>query len=521
MRYFLSFDTTDIQTLKTDTIIVGAGIAGLSAALQLTNLGIKSVIISKKMVGKSNSFLAQGGIAAAIGKDDNTNLHFQDTLKAGKGLCIEENVRILVEEGLERVIDLINIGVPFDKDKDVYIKLTKEGAHSKNRVLHVKDKTGYEIGKTLINLLKTREITLLDNYYLEEILTEDNRFIGAIITNCNEKILIKAKSIIIATGGYSGLFKRNTAAYKVSGDIISAAFRAGCILKDMEFIQFHPTAINLPEKPAWLISEAVRGEGAILIDEEGKRFIDELKPRDEVARAILQKELEGKKVYLDISPLLKKGIDFKERFPNVFNILKEFGLENETKIPVSPAAHYSIGGIQASINGKTDIDGIFAIGESSCTGVHGANRLASNSLLECIVSGYKVAYTIYQYNMYNHIKENIKIKNIIKGDKIEKPEREKILDRLKDIMWKKVGLIRSEKSLKEALEEILSIKDYLNRFENGRYLKDLINLSQAIIISALNRKESRGVHYREDYPTEDINYKKHTILDNRFNIKLV
>ncbi|MEJ5173033.1 MAG: FAD-dependent oxidoreductase, partial [Hydrogenothermaceae bacterium] len=415
-RYFTCFNTKDIENIYTDTVIVGSGLAGISAAYYLLNLGIKPTVITKKSATRSNSFLAQGGIAAAIGFNDSTTYHFEDTLKAGKGLCVENNVRILVEEGLERVIDLITLGVPFDRDKDGYIKLTREGAHRLSRVLHVKDKTGYEIGKIILQYVKEKEINLLEGYYLQEILTEEGRYVGLLITDGNRQYVVRSKSVILATGGYSGIYHRNTSAYNIGGDSIGAAFRSGCDLMDLEFIQFHPTAVYVEGKPGWLISEAVRGEGAVLVDEKGERFVDELKPRDEVARAILNKYLQGSKVFLDITPLLERGIDFKERFPNVYSILKEFGLENERNIPVSPSAHYTIGGIKADINGKTNIKGIFAIGETASTGVHGANRLASNSLLECIVTGYKVAYSVYVYNMYAKI-DNINIDNEVSEKK--------------------------------------------------------------------------------------------------------
>ncbi len=521
-RYLLNFDTQKIPVEKVDTIVVGSGLAGISTALQLTNLGISPLIVSKKSLNESNSFLAQGGIAAAIGKDDDTDLHFWDTINAGKGLCIDRNVRILVEEGVERVVDLITYGVPFDKDKSGNIKLTREAAHSKNRVLHVKDQTGKEIGKTLWNILKDRNIKIENEYILEEILTDENKFVGVVVSNKENLKLIKAKSIVIATGGYSPLYLRNTSAYKISGDAISIAFRAGCILKDMEFIQFHPTAINIPDAPAYLISEAVRGEGAVLIDEDENRFIDELSPRDEVARAIFNKEKEGKQVFLDISPLIKKGINFKERFPTIFNLLKHYNLENETKIPVSPAAHYSIGGIEAQANGKTNVEGIFAVGEATCTGVHGANRLASNSLLECIVFGFKTAYSVYTYNMHNKFNENINLKNETSTSnlKMDKNERQEILYTIKKLMWEKVGLIRNEQTLNEALKNVKSIEILLNRYQNNKYLKEFAILSKAVIKSALNRKESRGVHYRSDYPNEKEEFKKHSKIEKDFKIKL-
>ncbi|HEV09101.1 MAG TPA: FAD-binding protein, partial [Sulfurihydrogenibium azorense] len=355
-------------------------------------------------------------------------------------------------------------------------------------------------------------------YYLEEILTDGNTYVGILLSDGKEQKVVRSKSLVLATGGYSGVYLRNTSAYNVAGDSIAVAYRAGCNLMDLEFVQFHPTAVYVEGKPGWLISEAVRGEGAMLVDENGERFIDELKPRDEVARAILKKYQEGHKVFLDIKPIIDKGIDFKERFPNVYNILKEFGLENTTKIPVSPSAHYSIGGVKANLDGKTDIKGIFAVGETACSGVHGANRLASNSLLECIVSGYKTAYNVYINNMCNKI-NYVNISNDVKSEKaMEKSDREKILKKIKTVMWNNVGLIRSKKSLEKALAELENIYDTLSNFCNVRYLKDLTILCKGITLSALSREESRGVHYREDFPTQSEEFSKHTILENNFKI---
>ncbi len=428
-RYISNFNTADLSDEYVDTIIIGAGLAGLTTALQLKNLGIDPLIITRKETGISNSFLAQGGIAAAIGKDDDPQIHYEDTIKAGKGLCIERNVSVLVEEGLERVIDLIRYGVPFDRDEKGYLRLTQEGAHSRKRVLHVKDMTGKEIGKTVYSILSEKGIKIETGYFLEEILTDDNRFVGIIVSDRKNKKLIRGKSLVIATGGYSALYYRNTSAYNISGDTLGTAYRAGCILKDLEFVQFHPTAIYIEGEPAYLISEAVRGEGALLVDDREERFIDELKPRDEVARAIFKKYTEGRRVFLDISPLKKRGIDIKERFPTIFSMLKYYGYGDKTLIPVSPAAHYTIGGIEATSNGKTSVEGIFAVGESSCTGVHGANRLASNSLLECVVFGYKTAYSVFSYNMYADVNKNIKIKNKMRGEKILTKERKRGFER--------------------------------------------------------------------------------------------
>ena len=517
-RYLSEFDTKTLPEIKTDTVIVGAGLAGLTIAYQLLRLGIKPLIITKKPPDISNSFLAQGGIAAAIGKDDDPEYHYLDTIQAGKGLCIEKNVRVLVEEGLERVIDLINLGVPFDKYNGK-ILLTREGAHSHRRVLHIKDKTGAQISSTIYSLVKD-QIDFYTGYHLEEILTVDNIYVGIIISNGKEKKLIRSKSLVLATGGYSPIYKRNTSAYNISGDSISVAYRAGCILRDLEFVQFHPTALYVEGHPAYLLTEALRGEGALLTNEKGERFINEMKPRDEVSRAIFDQYKQGHKVFLDLNPLKERGIDIAKRFPTIYTLITEFGFQDSLKIPVSPAAHYSIGGIKATANGKTNIQGLFAVGEVSCTGIHGANRLASNSLLECVTFGYKTAYSVYTYNLYSKIKD-IHIKNSIRLNKeMSHNQKLKFLQRIKEIMWENVGLERSEDTLKTALEEIKEIQEQLKKFSNVRYLLDLTYLSEGIILSALSRKESRGTHYRTDFPEEKDEYRKHTTIYNNLKIKL-
>jgi len=518
-RYIIPFDVQNLPTKEVDTVIVGAGIAGLSTANQLVKLGIRPLIIAKKPPNISNSFLAQGGIAGAIHKEDDTQLHYRDTLNAGRGICVEKNVRMLVEEGLERIIDLLNMGVPFDRDTKGRILLTQEGGHSKRRVLHIKDKTGSAIASVLHSRIKGKA-DFLEGYYLEEILTEGNIYAGIIITDGKKHYIVRSKSLVLATGGYSSIYLRNTSAYNISGDAIGAAFRAGCVLADLEFVQFHPTALHMEGQPAYLITEAVRGEGAVLIDDTGNRFVDEMKPRDEVARAIFKKYAENKRVYLDLNPVLKKGMSVNKRFPTIYALLKKFGFADSYIVPVSPAAHYSIGGIQATADGKTSVEGIFAVGESSCTGIHGANRLASNSLLECITFGYKTGYAVFIYNMYADIKK-VKLKHKPAGTKLlTREERSKHLKVIKKTMWKYVGLERSKRGLETALKDISDLEKKMEGYKNSRYLLDLLYLSKGIILSALNREESRGTHYRLDFPEEKKAYKKHTKIYNDLKIKL-
>jgi len=517
MRYLTNFDLGRIRTVEIDTVIVGGGLAGLYSSLMLDKLSIRHLIVSRYDITKSNSYLAQGGIAGAISEKDSPDLHLKDTLKAGKGLCIVENAKILTEDGYRRVIDLLNLNIPFERNKDGIPILTKEGAHSINRVLYSGDKTG----KTIVDSLfqKIDKKNLLIGYELEEIITDENRVAGIIVSNKKERIYIKLKSLIIASGGYSAIFERNSSAYDIAGDTLGLALRSGLILKDLEFVQFHPTGLYINGKLVNLISEAVRGEGATLVDEKGNRFIDELKPRDEVARAIFRKYLNGEKVYLDIQPIIDKGIDFQKRFPFIASLLDQYKIKRF--IPVSPLAHYTIGGIETDKDGKTNIEGIFAVGEASCTGVHGANRLASNSLLECVVFSYRTAYQVFKYNLHKKFID-LKIKNNINYNVDRKHSNDKtIVDRLKKIMWEKVGLIRSENTLKEALNDIENLKNEVINYNKKIY--DILLLAEGIVKSALNRRESRGGHYREDYPKSDENFKKHSKIyleNNDIKIKL-
>jgi L-aspartate oxidase len=513
MRYITDFDLKKIKTIKIDTIVLGSGLAGLYTSLILNKLNINHLIVSKYEPKISNSYLAQGGIAGAISPNDNPSYHLEDTLKAGKGLCILESAKVLTEDGLRRIIDLLELKIPFERDKNGVPILTKEGAHSINRVLFSGDKTGEVIINHLQKYISKNR--LLIGYELEEIITDENRFVGVIVSNQREKLFIKAKSLVIATGGYSAIFERNSSAYQIAGDILGIALRTGLILKDLEFIQFHPTGIYIDGEPAKLISEAVRGEGAILVDERGERFVDELKPRDEVARAIFKKYLNNEKVYLDIKPILDKGIDFKRRFPYISSLLEKYNIDRY--IPVSPLAHYTIGGIETDINGRTNIDGIFAVGEVACTGVHGANRLASNSLLECVVFSHRVAYQVYKHNLYAKFND-VNIKNDIKYNNYNSDD---IIKQIKKLMWEYAGLIRNEVGLKKAINHIEKLKNEVINY--NRKIYDLVLLAEAILKTALNRKESRGGHFREDYPSPKNEYKKHTkiYLDkNILKIKL-
>jgi len=417
------------KNLDTDFLIVGSGLAGLYAAHHASKFG-KVVIISKSNSEESNSWKAQGGVAAAIGENDSFDLHIADTLSAGRGLCDEEAVRILVEEGKERIEDLIELGMEFDKENEDF-SLGMEGGHSVRRILHA---YGSGTGKAILKFL-LREISKIDNisFLFNTQCIELDKSNGSIIgahayqSLSNIVIHIKSKSTILATGGYSRIYMRSTSTLSTIGEGIAIAMNAGAIVKDMEFIQFHPTAFYSSSGKSFLISEAVRGEGAYLLNEKLKRFmigkheLKELAPRDIISKAIHFELLNSNKkyVYLDLRHLNSTHI--KNRFSNIYGYAKNFSLDiTRDLIPVVPAAHYSIGGIETDLNARTSLEGLFACGEVTSTGVHGANRLASNSLLECLVFASRavnkakiilhrkrLAYTPGRKNIYS-IKERFK-----------------------------------------------------------------------------------------------------------------
>ncbi|HHS49324.1 MAG TPA: L-aspartate oxidase, partial [Desulfurella acetivorans] len=375
-----------------DCIVIGSGVAGLRAAIELNTLNLDIAIYTKDSAKESNTNYAQGGIAVCLSKDDNFDLHIKDTLVAGAGLCNKKSVEILVKEGADRVKELINWGCKFDKNENGELNFTREAAHSVNRVLHANgDATGAEIERALLSKAHTENIEINEHYRLLDLIVENKKIVGAKFHNLQNNTLeyIYAKSVILATGGYAAIYKHTTNPSITTGDGIASAFLAGCTVEDMEFVQFHPTALNYKKAPSFLLSESMRGEGAILINDKGERFMEkyskhlELAPRDIVARSIFSEMQNNLKdhVYLDISHL---DSDFvRKRFPTIYNECLKYGLDiTKEPIPVSPAAHYTMGGIKTDVNCKTNINGLFACGECACNGVHGANRLASNSMLE-------------------------------------------------------------------------------------------------------------------------------------------
>ena len=513
-----------MEQIKTDFLIVGSGIAGLRAALELSKSGDVLIVTKGDIEGGGSTSLAQGGIASVTKESDREEYHFQDTIKAGAGLCNEEAVKILVSEGPKRVRELVEWGAPFDKYGEE-LSLHKEAAHSKRRILHAGDKTGYEIEKTLgRRALAEEKIKFQEHIMIIKLFIENNVCVGAlgVSTKDRKEIIFCAKAIMLATGGFCQVFAYNTNPPQMTGDGVALAWNAGAEVMDMEFIQFHPTTLYAGDKKPvsiFLISEAVRGEGAVLRDIHGKRFMKkyhrlmELAPRDIVARAIFNeiKKENCDHVYLDLTSI--EG-DLSKKFPTIYERCKEAKIDiNKDFVPVAPAAHYAMGGVKIDYDGRTIIDGLFAAGEVTSVGIHGANRLASNSLLDGLVFGYRAAKS-----MCDSVKKNwhdIRIKELKTKKSIELSRLLTIKQEIRELMWFNVGIEREEKGLKKALK---SLNEYNNELKiisfdpNALEVKNMILNSKLITLSALERKESRGAHYRKDYPkTDDKNWKKHII----------
>jgi L-aspartate oxidase len=517
-----------------DVLIIGSGLAGQSAALRLAE-HCRVVLVSKRSLEDSASGWAQGGIAAVLDSSDSIESHVQDTLVAGAWLNDETATRFVVENAQQAIQWLINQGVPFTKDDSGY-HLTREGGHSARRVIHVADATGLSVQETLTKKVRANpNITVLESHIAidlitgEKLGTGENRCFGAYILNSSngEVITIGASNTLLATGGAGKVYLYTTNPDTSTGDGIAMAYRAGCRVSNMEFIQFHPTCLYHPQAKSFLISEAVRGEGGLLRLPDGTRFMlehderAELAPRDVVARAI---DFEMKKrgldcVFLDIS---HKDEDFiRTHFPNIHARCLELGIDISTDpIPVVPAAHYTCGGIVSDLNGRTDVPGLYVAGEASCTGLHGANRLASNSLLECLVFS------------------EAAVNDILNGEppptpklppwdesRVTDADEEVVIshnwDELRRFMWDYVGIVRTTKRLKRAKHRIgLLMREIEEFYANFRVSHDLIELRNLVVTAdlivrcAMLRKESRGLHYSRDYP-EMKNKPKNTVIKRR------
>ena len=502
--------------IKTDILIIGSGAAGLTAAIELSDR-FKVAVISKNQIIDSSTWYAQGGIAAVLAKEDSTKSHIEDTLIVGDGLCNREAVEFCIENGREAISWLEDCGVVFTKNKkNSDLHLTQEGGHSFRRVVHADDATGREVSDSLAaKVLRNKNIKILENHLAVDLIIKNKKCFGAYVFNKNkEKVLtISAGSVIHATGGASKAYLYTSNPDGASGDGYAFAWRAGCRLENMEFNQFHPTCLFHPEAKSFLISEALRGEGAILKTLSGAPFMKkynskgDLASRDIVARSIdNEMKVSGTdNVFLDISHRSPKEI--KKSFPSIFKKCLEFGFDiTKSPIPVVPAAHYTCGGIVTDLDGRTDISNLYAIGETSCTGLHGANRMASNSLLECIVFAKAAANDIkINFNLDRSSVPEWDNSKVIKAG-------ENILinhnwDASRRLMWNYVGIVRSNDRLKKAKDKMKlitsEVKEFYKNYEvtsDFLELRNLVLVSELIIKSAIKRRESRGLHYNLDYP---------------------
>jgi L-aspartate oxidase len=499
-----------------DYVIIGSGIGGLYTALLAREYG-SVLVITKGDIDDCNTRYAQGGIAAAIGKNDSPELHIQDTLNAGAGLCDEEAVNILVREAPSRIADLVEYRVPFDT-LEGEIALTMEAAHSVPRVLHAGgDATGERIETSLSQQVRSCGIQVLEKFLVTDILVEKGKVEGIKALDCRTDTSeeFTCKHLILATGGAGQLFKYNTNPNITTGDGVALAFNAGAEIADMEFFQFHPTALRMPGVNPFLISEAVRGEGGILRNEEGYRFMPnyhekaELAPRDIVARSILaeMKKTQSNRVFLDVTELRPSLIT--ARFPHIYRFCLDKGLDiTKNQIPVAPAAHYMIGGVRTNIWGETNISGLFAAGEVACTGVHGANRLASNSLLEAIIFSKRIIErTVNKKGNKAKDKgeEPGKIKDIyttLSQRPVPKNVPPASLAVLQQLHWDKAGIIRDKEGLNQAAGVLAAWQSSLPQpvDQPSHELSNLILAGRLLMEAALIREESRGAHFRSDFP---------------------
>lgn len=508
------------------TVIVGSGIAGLYAALKIeqqTKLPDGILILTKSKLGESNSRYAQGGMVAVLkeNKADSTESHISDTIKAGAGLSEFNTVKFISENSDKVIKDLLKFGVEFDRDENNQLCFTREAAHSVRRILHSGgDATGKMIEQALCKkVAENSNIEVYEQTIAVELLVNGNSECkGILVYNdvTGEYETIYASAIILATGGIGQLYKYTTNPVGATGDGLALAYNAGAVMQDMEFVQFHPTALAIDgDENRFLISEAVRGEGAKLVDGDGVEFMHkyderkELAPRDIVTRANFNEMTENHVdcVYLNAACIDKDKL--ARRFPNISKKCAENGIDiAHDFIPVAPAAHYFMGGVKTDVEGRTSVKGLYAIGEVSSTGLHGGNRLASNSLLECVVCAYEVADYLKQAVLIAPKQIDMEIKSLIDmysedidAEELDIPE---LKNELQSIMWDYVGILRSEKSLMNALEKIEALKEHFPRIKKclskQEYeFKNMLTVAKLIVISALRRKESRGAHYRLDY----------------------
>lgn len=519
-RYLTGFDTAELEQSVADVLVIGSGIAGLTAALGAASRGLRVDLVTKGEVAQTNTWYAQGGIAGAVGEADSVELHLADTLVVGAGLCDEDTVRAVVEEAGEALRDLVAMGVDFDRGDGGAVDLHREGGHSLPRVLHSGDATGAEIQNRLSARVRSAEgVRLFENRFLVDLLTAGDRCVGALVHDpvSREMSVFWADAVVLATGGTGQLYRVTTNPAVATGDGVAAAWRAGAELADIEFVQFHPTAFDSAATPKFLITEALRGEGAYLLDCDEQRFmvgvhpLAELAPRDVVSREIVRvmRRCGRPNVWLDARHLGEALL--RAKFPMIFDTCLEAGYNLSTDlVPVAPAAHYAIGGIRVDIDGRTSVAGLYASGECACSGLHGANRLASNSLLEGLVLSRRIVRALGEDGREARVR-------------ISSPEETSVQvatlpvarDTIQKTMSEFASVNRTEEGLAQAADVLAGLAGLLNvtlRRPMEMEVQNMVTLATLTVHAARYRTESRGAHWRDDFPArDDDNWRVHTV----------
>src|SRR6266850_8039530 len=507
-----------------DAIVVGSGIAGLRSSIEMARGGARLAILTKDGPTDSSSDKAQGGLAAVMSDDDEVSLHYEDTLRAGDGLCHEGAVRVLVEEGPERALELIEWGARFDRE-GARLALGREGAHSKRRILHAHgDSTGREIVRALVEKVRqTPGIVLLPRMFSIDLILAGGRCAGllALDERSGTPLALSAPALVLATGGVGQVYAETTNPPQATGDGMVMAYRAGAEMMDMEFVQFHPTALCLPGVPRFLLSEALRGEGGRLLNAAGERFmakVDErgdLAPRDVVARGIVAEMRRSGHacVYLDMTA--RDAAFVRERFPTIAATCARYGLDiARDRVPVAPCAHYMMGGVKTDLWGRTSIPGLYAAGEVACTGVHGANRLASNSLLEGLVFGARAGRAVLGDDLPPP-PEGPLVGDPGTALAIGEEAAREAIESLKRVMWEGAGIVRDGSGLRRTIDAVLRLERGLARRSVSRpgvEARNLLFVGRLIAESALGRRESRGAHFRQDFPERESGRGRHSII---------
>ncbi|RMG14846.1 MAG: L-aspartate oxidase [Planctomycetota bacterium] len=531
-RYLIPFDTRELPLRYADVLVLGSGVAGLSAALAAAGAGASVLVVTKGEAKESNTLYAQGGIAAVLdpdGSEDSHEAHARDTKVAGAGLCDDEVVELVVREGTEAVRKLIAEGARFDRTPEGQIALTKEGGHSAKRILHATgDATGAEIERTLLERARAQSrIRFLEHAFAIDLVTSHGECQGALVWDHAQGLqFVAARATVLAAGGAGRIYRETTNPPVATGDGIAMAYRAGAVLRDMEFMQFHPTTLYVAGASRKLLTEALRGEGAYLVDADGIRFMPEvhelaeLAPRDVVARAIVRRlrETGGRGVFLDLRHLDAERL--VQRFPGIEKICRSYGLDfTRQLVPVRPSAHYTMGGVAVDLDARTGVERLFAVGEVSCSGLHGANRLGSNSLLEGLVFGERAGRKAAELaaDSLGDVARLPMETSEVRLDRRREIDIVDVLNALRAQTWRSLAIERDGASMREARERIAFWSSYALEevFAGplGWELQNMLTVAALVAQAAIWREESRGAHFREDFPDpDDARFLRHSAI---------